>query len=90
MTKTFNTAEEARAVIYELGGQLFQLPWNHDLNKMHNNLSAMVTELSQLEVYTRRTHPHSRYHTAYKMKKTELETGINYLNNLLLMHRLMS
>ena len=59
MTKTFNTAEEARAIMYDIDDQLTRLPYNPDLSKFCYNICDMVEELSKLEVYTRRTPPRS-------------------------------
>jgi hypothetical protein len=65
MTKTFNTAEEAKAIMYDINDQLGRLPYNPDLSKFCYNICDMVEELSKLEVYTRRTPPRSRYHVEY-------------------------
>jgi len=90
MTKTFNNAEEARAILYDMGIALNRLPWNNDLDKFYDNLIPMVSDLSKLEVYTRRTPPRSRYHIEYNKKKQELYAAIQYLDTLILMARLMS
>ena len=69
--------------------ELRTLPHNSDLWLYYNNLRDMLTEASRLEVYARRTPPRSRYNVEYKKKLKELETGINYLDQLILIQRLM-
>lgn len=89
MDKTFDNAEQARAVLQQIRMELIKLPYNNDLSKFFNNLVVLTDELSKLEVYTRRTPPRSRYHIQYKKKKQELASMINYLDNLMLIARLM-
>jgi hypothetical protein len=90
MTKTFNTAEEARSIMYDINTELGRLPYNPDLSKFCYNICDMVTELSRLEVYTRRTPPRSRYHIEYNKKRETIRDAIKHLENLVLMARLMA
>lgn len=90
MEKSFNTAEEARAIMYDINIQLERLPYNPDLSKFCYNICDMVTELSRLEVYTRRTHPRSRYHVAYNKQRETIRAAIKQLENFILMARLMA
>ena len=90
MDKTFNTAEEARAIMYDINTQLERLPYNPDLSKFCYNICDMVSDLSRLEVYTRRTHPRSHYHTEYKQKRETIRAAIKQLENFILIARLMA
>lgn len=90
MSKDFNTAEEAKAIMYDINDQLCRLPYNPDLSKLCYNICDMVEELSKLEVYTRRTPPRSRYHVEYNKMREEIRAAIKHLENLILMLRLMS
>lgn len=90
MTTTFNTAIEARTIVDTLQVQVGRLPYNSDLHKFCNNISAMVSDLSKLEVYTRRTPPRSRYHMQYKKLSNEIQGAIKHLDQLMLMAKLMA
>lgn len=90
MTKTFNTAEEARAIMYDIDDQLTRLPYNPDLSKFCYNICDMVEELSKLEVYTRRTPPRSRYHVEYNKQRETIRAAIKQLESFILMARLMA
>lgn len=90
MIKTFETAEEARAIMYDINSQLERLPYNPDLSKFCYNICDMVTELSKLEVYTRRTPPRSSYHIEYNKKREAIRSAIKQLDNFILMARLMA
>jgi type II secretory ATPase GspE/PulE/Tfp pilus assembly ATPase PilB-like protein len=90
MEKTFDTAEEARAIMYDINDQLERLPYNPDLSKFCYNICDMVKELSKLEVYTRRTPPRSRYHIEYNKKRETIRAAMQQLDNYILMHRLMA
>lgn len=90
MTKTFNTAEEAKAIIYDVNDQLGRLPYNSDLRKFCNNICNMVEELSKLEVYARRTHPRSRYNIQRKQLRETISASITQLEYYMLMARLMA
>lgn len=76
--------------MYDINDQLARLPYNADLSKLCYNICDMVTELSRLEVYTRRTPPRSRYHIAYNKQKATITTAIVHLENLMLIARLMA
>lgn len=90
MSKTLNTAEEARYKVYDINDQLCRLPYNADLTKFCRNINAMVDELSRLEVYTRRTPRGSRYHIAFNKQLNAVQSAIHQIENLILMHRLMA
>jgi hypothetical protein len=90
MSKTFNTAIEASHIIMDLRTQLRSLPYNADLHRLANNIGSMVRELSQLEVYARRTPPRSRYHVQFNAMREEMLSAIKQLENLMLIARLMA
>jgi hypothetical protein len=90
MTKTFDTAEEATEVMYELITQLNRLPYNVDLLKMYTNIKRMVTELSQLEVLARNSHLKSKYRVEYNEKREEIQNAIKQLEQFMLIARLMA
>ena len=90
MSKDFNTAEEARGIMYDINDQLTRLPYNPDLSKFCYNICDMVEDLSKLEVYARRTPPRSRYHVEYNKQREAIRAAITHLDNLILMLRLMS
>ena len=90
MSKTFNTAEEAKSIMYDLNDQLGHLPYNPDLSKFCYNICDMVEELSKLEVYTRRTPPRSRYHVEYNKQRETIRSAIMQLEHYMLMARLMA
>jgi hypothetical protein len=90
MDTIFNTALEARKIVDNLARDLHLLPYNSDLARFCDNLSIMVTDLSKLEVYTRRTPPRSRYHVEYNKKRETIRAAIQQLENFILMHRLMA
>lgn len=69
----------------ELRNQIGQLPYNPDLRKMLNNISNMVSELSSLEVETRRLNK-----PGYSKEKVdEINKSIDHLEKLLLIAKLM-
>ena len=70
----------------ELRNQIGQLPYNPDLRKMLNTISNMVSELSSLEVETRRLNK-PEYS---KEKVDEINKSIDHLEKLLLIAKLMS
>ena len=90
MTKTFNTAEEARNIMYGINDQLGRHPYNSDLHKFCNNICDMVKELSKLEVYARRTHPRSTYNIQCKQLRETISASITQLEYYMLMDRLMA
>lgn len=69
----------------QLRTQVKSLPYNPDLRRMLNNISNMVSELSKLEVETRRTQK-SSYTEKYV---NEINKAIDHLEKLLLMAELM-
>lgn len=80
------TALDWNDVHSELRAQLNVLPYNPDLRRMLNNITNMVTELSQLEVETRRTGK-----SVYTEKQiSEINESINRLEKFLLIAKLMS
>lgn len=86
MTKTFNTAIEARDIIIDLRNQLNRLPYNPDLKKLCENIGNMNCQLSRLEVearQTRKTHKIDAH-------KEEMVKAIKHLDNLILMAKLMA
>ena len=69
----------------QLRTQVNSLPYNPDLRRMLNNITTMVTELSKLEVETRRTQKFS--YTEPQVIK--INQAIDHLEKLLLMAELM-
>ena len=70
----------------ELRSQIGQLPYNPDLRKMLNNISDMVSELSSLEVETRRLNK-----PEYTKEKVDsINKAIDHLEKLLRVAKLMS
>jgi hypothetical protein len=90
MTHDFETAEQARGIMYDMNDRLCRLPYNPDLSKFCYNICDMVEELSKLEVYTRRTHPRSRYHVEYKKQREIIRAAIKQLDHYMLMALLMA
>jgi hypothetical protein len=90
MTHDFETAEQARGIMYDINSQLGRLPYNPDLSKFCYNICDMVTDLSRLEVYTRRTPPRSRYHVEYNKKRDTIRAAIKQLEHYMLMATLMA
>lgn len=70
----------------ELRNQIGQLPYNPDLRKMLNNISNMVSELSSMEVETRRLNKPEYT----KEKVDEINKSIDHLEKLLLIAKLIS
>ena len=69
----------------KLRSQMLSIGYNPDLNKMLNNISSMVSELSNLEVTARRT----RIEHYTKKKVNEINKSIDHLEKLLLIAQLM-
>jgi len=80
------TSLDWQAVHAELRTQLGQLPYNPDLRRMLNNISNMVSELSQAEVLTRQINK-PEYN---KEKVDDINKAIDHLEKLLLIAKLMS
>ena len=86
MSKTFNTAEEARDIIIDLRKQLHRLPYNADLFKLLNNIGEMNSQLSRLEVEMRQT----RKSHKFDAHKEDMIKAIKHLEHLILMATLMA
>jgi hypothetical protein len=86
MSKTFDTALEARHIIMDLRIQLKRLPYNPDLLKFCNNIGEMNSQLSRLEVEARRTRKTGKVDA----HKEEMIKAIKHLENLILMAKLMA
>lgn len=84
MTEITN-ALQAREVVEKLYDQLRTSRYNPDLYKYHENLVGMVQHLSVLEVEARQTHKDRKV----KEYIPRLEQSIKYLDNLILMLKLM-
>jgi len=84
--KLFSNAIEARELISSLRIQLGRMPYNPDLRKYCDNLGKMVSDLSSVEVEARR----SRRTEKYEIQAGKLEKAVAHLQQLMLMHRLMS
>jgi hypothetical protein len=70
----------------KLRSQIQQLGWyNPDLQRLLNNITNMVTELSKLEVTFRRIHKHSMLVETV----SEINKAIDHLEKLILMAKLM-
>lgn len=80
------TSLDWQAVHAELRTQIGQLPFNPDLRRMLNNISNMVSELSQAEVESRRINK-PEYN---KLKVDAINKAIDHLEKLLLIAKLMS
>ena len=80
------TSLDWQAVHAELRTQIGQLPYNPDLRKMLNNISNMVSELSQAEVLTRQINK-PEYN---KEMVDDINKAIDHLEKLLLIAKLMS
>ena len=66
--------------------QVQQLGYNPDLQRLLNNITNMVTELSKLEVTSRRTHKYS----ALDETVSDINKAIDHLEKLILMAKLMN
>jgi hypothetical protein len=86
MSKTFDTALEARHIIMDLRIQLKRLPYNPDLLKFCNNIGEMNSQLSRLEVEARRTRKTSKVDA----HREDLVKAIKHLEHLILMAKLMA
>lgn len=80
------TSLDWNSVHSELRTQIGQVPFNPDLRRMLNNITNMVSELSQLEVESRRINK-PEYN---KEKVDSINQAINHLEKLLLIAKLMS
>jgi hypothetical protein len=78
-------ATDWQDILTKLRSQMLSIGYNPDLNKMLNNISSMVNELSKLEVDARRT----RIEHYAKEKVNEINKSIDHLEKLLLIAQLM-
>lgn len=69
----------------KLRSQMLSIGYNPDLQKMLNNITNMVSELSNLEVTARRT----RVEHYVKEKVDDVNKAIDHLEKLLLIAQLM-
>lgn len=69
----------------KLRSQMLSIGYNPDLQKMLNNITNMVSELSNLEVTARRT----RVEHYAKEKVNDINKAIDHLEKLLLIAQLM-
>jgi len=69
----------------KLRSQMLSIGYNPDLQRMLNNITNMVSELSNLEVDARRT----RIEHYAKEKVNEVNKAIDHLEKLLLIAQLM-
>ena len=84
--KLFSNAIEARELVLSLRIQLNRMPYNPDLRRYCDNLGKMVSALSAVEVEARR----SRRAEKYEIQADNLVKAVAHLQQLMLMHRLMS
>lgn len=85
MGVAINNSLDWNSEMFRLQLQIMNVGYNRDLQKMYNNISKMVTELSKLEVEARRT----RKETYVKEKVAEINKAIDHLEKLLLVAQLM-
>jgi hypothetical protein len=78
-------ATDWQDVLTKLRSQMLSIGYNPDLQRMLNNISSMVSELSKLEVDARRT----RVEHYAKEKVNEINKSIDHLEKLLLIAELM-
>lgn len=82
---TVSSVTEGRETCDSLRKELSQLSYNPDLQKMLRNIDSMVTELSKIEVNSRRSK--SSIHIQDQLDK--INSSLNHLNSLILMARIM-
>ena len=85
MVVAINNSLDWNSEMYRLQLQIMNVGYNRDLQKMFNNISNMVTELSKLEVEARRIHKEEYT----KEKVDEINKAIDHLEKLLLVAKLM-
>jgi hypothetical protein len=78
-------ATDWQEVHTKLRSQMLSIGYNPDLQKMLNNITNMVSELSNLEVTARRT----RVEHYVKEKVNAINKSIDHLEKLLLIAQLM-
>ena len=85
MTDRFNTAIEAREIMYDLQTQMVRLPYNPDLRRVHNNIVTMINQLSSLEVEARRTKKTKNLENM----KDKIANSIKHLEHYVMIARIM-
>lgn len=87
ISNEFTTAVEAQKICTAYHNQLLRnKKYNRDLHRLLGNITKMVEELSKLEVVARR----SRQRYKVDDKIIEIKQALDYLDKLMLMHKLMS
>lgn len=87
IAKEFTNAVEAEKVCSAYYNELLRNKnYNRDLHRLLTNITKMVEELSKLEVVARR----SRQRYKVDDKIIEIKQALDYLDKLILMHKLMS
>lgn len=82
---TITTALEGIEVCDRLKKDLSQIRYNPDLQKMHKNITVMVTEISKLEVNCRRAHNRA----LLEAPLSKLNEAVDKLEKYILMAKLM-
>jgi hypothetical protein len=85
MTDRFNTAIEARDIMYDLQSRLIKLPYNPDLRRLHDNIVTMINQLSSLEVEARRTKNTKKV----EKMKDDIANSIKHLEHYLIIAQIM-
>jgi hypothetical protein len=85
LTMKIEKATDWQDVHTKLRSQMLSIGYNPDLQRMLNNITNMVSELSNLEVDARRT----RIEHYSKEKVNEINKAIDHLEKLLLIAQLM-
>lgn len=82
---TINQATDWQNASITLRKQLSNIGYNPDLQKMYKNIETMVSELSKLEVDSRRTNNHTKINE----KLSSVNNAIQHLEKLIIMAQLM-
>ena len=85
LTMKIEKATDWQNVHTKLRSQMLSIGYNPDLQRMLNNITNMVSELSNLEVDARRT----RIEHYVKEKVDDVNKAIDHLEKLLLIAQLM-
>lgn len=85
MDKDFTTAVEAEKLCTNLYREIGK-HYNRDLHRLLKNITAMVEELSKLEVVARQSR--QRYKVDDKIE--EIKEAMDYLEKLIIMQKLLS
>jgi predicted nuclease with TOPRIM domain len=86
MSMKIERATDWHSVHTELRSQMQKIGYNPDLQRLLNNITNLVTELSKLEVTFRRTQKYSMLDD----KVSEINKSIDRLEKLILMAKLMN